>query len=212
LGEGQEGNPTSGAGAGYRELLRGTGLYLSSVMFRKPVLQELGGFNPLLTLGKDLEFVHRIASEEPVVFLRSILNEYRRHSNRRWSESSTSQAQRLIVEQHLLEAESHGRSGDAKAGRIGLANLTSGRSVFALELARKAQQRHDCAGSVLPLFQALIASPRGTLRALGRAMRRDVLHNVRGVEVALDRIRPDWFGRAEDAKSASRTPQSEDDA
>ena len=78
--------------------------------------------------------------------------------------------------------------------------------------ARKEQQRHDYAGSVLPLFQTLIASRRGTVRAFRRAIRRDVLHDVRVVDVALDGIRRNWFGRAEDATSASMTPQSEDDA
>lgn len=179
--------------AEYRDLLRcETVVCLSSAIARKSVLQELGGFNPLLTMGEDLEFVYRVASAVPVVFLNVILSEYRRHANNTWSSSSTSHAQRLILKQHLLEAESHGRTGDAKAARTGLANLISGRSVFALERAQEAKLRGDYAGSVVPLVQAIAASPRGTTRALRRAFQRDILHDARAVDFVVDRIRQGW--------------------
>ena len=162
-------------GPQYRDFLRGdAGVVLSSVMVRASLIRELGGFNPLLRQGEDLDLVYRIAAENVVRFLPDPLTEYRRHGTNTWSKTTTTKEMKLVLKQHVLSAETRGDKEDLTAARIGLANLMSGRAVFAMQ---RAGGKHNLEGRYLEVLiavgEALLSSPRGTLRAASRSIRRE---------------------------------------
>jgi glycosyltransferase involved in cell wall biosynthesis len=166
----------------YQEFLLGDrGVSLSSVMARKRVIHELGGFNPLLPVAEDLDFVWRIAREHSIVFLSDILTEYRRHSSNTWpgyslqsllTQSSGAREARAVLEQHYVAARAVGDAKTMRAARRGRAYLVSGRAAVALERARDAQLRHEHASAAAAFGQALLSSPRGSLRAAWKAVQR----------------------------------------
>jgi glycosyltransferase involved in cell wall biosynthesis len=169
--------------AQYRAVLRGDeGFLLSSVMVRKSLIEELGGFNPLLPLGEDLDLLFRIARESSICFLPEVLTEYRRHRDNTWSETTTTREMKLVLMQHVVAAKAHGDVENLKAARTGLANLMSGRAVFAMHRAREARLRHDYVGAAGAFGQALLSSPRGSLRAAWRSVENDMLggHSIVG--------------------------------
>lgn len=161
-------------GPQYRDFLRGdAGVVLSSVMVRASLIRELGGFNPLLRQGEDLDLVYRIAAENVVRFLPDPLTEYRRHGTNTWSKTTTTKEMKLVLKQHVLSAETRGDKEDLRAARIGLANLMSGRAVFAMQRAREAQLEGRYLEVLIAVGEALLSSPRGTLRAASRSIRRE---------------------------------------
>jgi len=83
--------------AQYRAVLRGDeGFVFTSVMVRKSLIEELSGFNPLLPLGEDLDFIFRIARESTICFLPDVLTEFRRHRDNTWSETTTTRELKLV--------------------------------------------------------------------------------------------------------------------
>jgi glycosyltransferase involved in cell wall biosynthesis len=180
---GEPERPAGAIEAQYRAFLRGDeGFVFVSVMVRKSLIQELGGFNPLLPLGEDLDLVFRIARESKICFLPDVLTEFRRHGDNTWSEATTTREVKLVWMQHVVAAEAHGDAEDLKAARIGLANLMSGRAMFSIHRAREAQLRHDYIGAAIAFGQALFSSPRGSLRVARRSVQREMLggHSIVG--------------------------------
>jgi glycosyltransferase involved in cell wall biosynthesis len=188
---GETRRPVDAKGAQYRAFLRGDeNILLSSVMVRKSLIQELGGFNPLLALGQDVDLVYKIARESNICFLPDVLAEYRRHPNNRWSEATTTREMKLLLTQHVVAAEARGDAEDLRAARAGMANLLSGRAVFSIYRAREAQLRHDYIGAALAFGVALLSSPRGSWRVARRSVQRDVLGGRSIVRFIRSRIKP----------------------
>jgi hypothetical protein len=77
--------------------------------------------------------------------------------------------------QHVLSAEARGNAEDLRAARIGLANLMSGRAVFAMRRAREAQLEGNYLKLLVAFAEAVLSSPRGSLRAASRTIRHDML-------------------------------------
>ncbi len=177
LGETGESESTSEAlAARYRAVLRGDeGFVFTSVMVRKRLIEELGGFNPLLPLGEDLDLIFRIARESTICFLPEVLTEFRRHQDNTWSETTTTRELRLVLMQHVVAAKAHGETETLKAARTGLANLMSGRAIFAMHRAYEARLRGNYIGATVAFGQALLSSPRGSLRAAWRSVEKEML-------------------------------------
>ena len=181
----------------YREYLRGeTAVALSSVMVRKSIIQELGGFNPLLPQGEDLDFVYRIARENGIRFVPDVLTEYRRHGDNTWTESTTTGEMKLVLMQHVFVTKSRGEAENLRAARTGLTNLVSGRATFAMRRAREAQLRHDYVGVAIALAQSFLSSPRGSFRATWKVFRRDILGSRSVMAFIHTRINIPWGGSA----------------
>jgi glycosyltransferase involved in cell wall biosynthesis len=175
-GSGVPTSPVGVEGPQYRDFLRGdAGIVFSSVMVRGSLIRELGGFNPLLPVGEDLDLVYRVASENRIRLLSDALTEYRRHGSNTWSETTTTKEIRLVLMQHVLSAEARGNAEDLRAARIGLANLMSGRAVFAMRRAREAQLEGNYLKLLVAFAEAVLSSPRGSLRAASRTIRHDML-------------------------------------
>jgi glycosyltransferase involved in cell wall biosynthesis len=172
---GEARHPVGARDARYRAFLRGDeGVVFVSVMVRKSLIQELGGFNPLLPLGEDRDLVYRIARESTVCFLPDVLTEFRRHPGNTWSETTTTREMKLVLMQHVVAAQDRGDAEDLRAARAGIASLMSGRAIFSLHRAREAQLRHDYIAAAVAFGLALLSSPRGTLRVARRSVQTQI--------------------------------------
>jgi glycosyltransferase involved in cell wall biosynthesis len=160
----------------YLDFLRTDGrIVISSTMLRKSVLQAVGGFNPLLPIGADLDLLYRVAREGKVRFLPEVLTEYRVHGNNIWFNSSSSAGEeiRLILTQHRLVAQARGETETLEAIRQGSKYVLPGRAQFALQRADDARSRHDYRGAAFSFAQAMAIAPSAVPRVVARALRRD---------------------------------------
>ena len=161
--------------AQYRDFLKGNGvILLSSVMTRRSLLQEVGGFNSVLSFGEDLELIFRIARESTLQFLPQVLAEYRRHGSNVWLDATSGGREiKQILTQHLWSAEAQHRAEDEKAARIGLATSLTGRANSAMFRASEARSRHDRKAQFLALGESFLFSPVVSSRVVLKAMQRE---------------------------------------
>jgi glycosyltransferase involved in cell wall biosynthesis len=166
----------------YLDFLRGDGsILLSSTMIRKKLIQEVGGFNPLLPLSQDLDLLYRIARETSVKFLPAILAEYRRHGANTWSDTSSGGDERkLILRQHRFAAEAHGETEIVRAICHGMTLIPSDRAARAMRHAREARSDRDYVELLRALGKAVLLSPLFTLRSGVRKVQRDVMRHRDG--------------------------------
>jgi alpha-1,3-rhamnosyltransferase len=159
----------------YRDFLRGDGaISLSSTMIRKALIQEVGGFNSLFTIGEDLDLIYRVARESTVNFLPVVLSEYRKHATNTWlGKSLRGSEMKLILGQHLLAAHDHEEADDLKAARIGMAVVLKGRAQLAMLRARELRSQRSYIRLVGALALAICISPLAAPRVLLRAIRRE---------------------------------------
>ena len=161
--------------AQYRDFLRGDGkIFLSSTMIRKSLIQEVGGFNSLLSLGEDLDLLFRIARESRVSFLPVVMAEYRRHGSNVWLDSPIGGREvKMVLTQHMWAAEARGQSEDLRAVKVGMAAVLTGRASSAMFRASEARSRHDRLGQLRGLAESLFFSPIVTMRVVRGAVRRE---------------------------------------
>jgi glycosyltransferase involved in cell wall biosynthesis len=160
----------------YLDFLRTDGrIVISSTMLRKSVLQAVGGFNPLMPLGADLDLLYRVAREGKVRFLPEVLTEYRVHANNIWANSSSSGGEeiKLILAHHRLVAQARGETETLEAIRQGSKYVLPGRAQFALERADDARADHDYKRAAYAFAQAMAIAPRAVPRVVVRALRRE---------------------------------------
>jgi glycosyltransferase involved in cell wall biosynthesis len=158
----------------YRDFLRGDGKILAgSAMFRRDLFQAVGGYNPLLTLGEDLDLFYRMARESTVCFVPETLYEYRLHESNLWLSSNLgSDGFKLTLKQHLVAAKNHGETENEKAIRRGLSLIPSNRVAKVMSRAHEARVRHDRVALLIALTHAFFLSPRFTTRAVLQGMSR----------------------------------------
>jgi GT2 family glycosyltransferase len=166
--------------AQYRDFLKGNGMvFLSSVVARRALIQEVGGFNSTLAIGEDLDLIFRIAREGTVGFLPQVLSEYRRHGNNTWLNATSGGREiKQILTQHLWAAELQNRAEDAKAARTGLATSLTGRAAAAMFRASEARARRDRKTQMLALGESFVFSPIISARVILRAIRREGFKGV----------------------------------
>jgi glycosyltransferase involved in cell wall biosynthesis len=163
----------------YRDFLRDDGkILLSTTMMRRSLFQEVGGFNPLLHLGEDLDLLFRVARESTVSFLPDVLTEYRRHGGNVWLDTPVGGREiKLILTQHIWAAEARKNPEDLKAASIGKSVVLTGRANSAMFRASEARSRHDRIGQLRGLGESLLFSPIVTLRVVLKAFRRERKQN-----------------------------------
>jgi glycosyltransferase involved in cell wall biosynthesis len=125
----------------YRDFLQTKGgIVFSSVMVRKSVFQEVGGFNSVLPMGEDLDFIYKVAREYKLVFLPETLTEYRVHASNSWAGSAESSGEeiKVILAQHRMASEAKGQTGYVKDVQNGLKHVLPSRSQIALSSDRRA--------------------------------------------------------------------------
>jgi glycosyltransferase involved in cell wall biosynthesis len=159
----------------YSDFLRIDGaVVLSSVMTRKSVFQEVGGFNPLMSMGEDLDFIFKVARESLLCFLPEVLIEYRLHGNNAWANGSSKGADiKLILAQHRAAAEARSEMEHLSDIREGYRHILPTRSYFAHLRAQEALTEHRYGPFVLAAAQALVLAPRATVRVAARKVQRE---------------------------------------
>jgi glycosyltransferase involved in cell wall biosynthesis len=160
----------------YLDFLRTDGrIVISSTMLRKSVLQAVGGFNPLMPIGADLDLLYRVAREGKVGFVPEVLTEYRVHGNNIWFNSPASAGEeiKLILSQHRLVAQARGETETLKAIRQGWKYVLPGGAQFALERAAEARSRHSYGEAAYSFARAMAIAPSAVPRVALRAFRRD---------------------------------------
>jgi glycosyltransferase involved in cell wall biosynthesis len=145
----------------YREVLRGDAIIvLSTTMFRRELILELGGFNSLYPMAEDVDLIYRVARECKVVFLPEVLTEYRRHGNNVSTGVSGGSLSKISLRQHLLLARAQGDIETVRAIRIGMARRPTGRAELAILRAQQSRMNKNYAGMFRALLVALLLSPR----------------------------------------------------
>ncbi|MCL1871570.1 MAG: GNAT family N-acetyltransferase [Promicromonosporaceae bacterium] len=106
----------------YADLLRGDAdIVTSTVALRRSVLEEVGGFDPLLRAGEDLELYLRVARRGRLAFLPETLAQYRRHGSNQHSRPRDFQADvESIFGRHLHAALRDHDEEAARAAREGI--------------------------------------------------------------------------------------------
>jgi glycosyltransferase involved in cell wall biosynthesis len=186
----------------YRDFLRDDGeILLSSTMIRKSLIEEVGGFSPLLTLCEDLDLLYKIARESTVRFLPEVLTEYRRHSSNTSPTTAGGAERKMILREHLFAAEARGETENVQAIRQGMSFILAGRTEKAIRYAHEARTRHNYLGMLSALSLALLLSPGLTLRVSLRQTRRDRFGDQSFASFVRNRIR----ARRENGKHVERS-------
>jgi len=161
--------------AQYTDLLRGgTDVLLGSMMVRRSMILELGGFNPLLPVAEDLDLIFRIARVSKTAFLPEVLLEYRQHGDNVWLGTlSDPRELRMIYDLHLWAAERHHEAENIEALKFRLSTLMSGRASLALQKAAWARSNDDLGGRIKYFLLALAAAPRAVTKLTFSSIRRN---------------------------------------
>lgn len=161
----------------YRDFLRDDGaILISTAMIRKTLIEEVGGFSPLLPMAGDLDLLYRIARESTFHFIPEVLTEYRRHESNTWSNPSLGgEVRKAILRQHLFVAKSHDEMENLKSIRRGLSRIPTDRVGALFYRAHQDRVRHDFVAMTLSLAKAFLLAPAFTLKL---SLRRTFRHRT----------------------------------
>jgi glycosyltransferase involved in cell wall biosynthesis len=167
----EDGAPGSLGYAGdvqYVDLLHGdVHILLPTTMMRKSLLEEIGMFDPSLTMGEDLDQIYRVARQSPLGFLPEELTEYRRHgSNASGNELRNAYALLTLLRDYRWQAEAHHRPDVAAAAEVGIASVSRYGATGAVLDARAAWRRHDVPLTMHSIATAVRLSPTEAARDL----------------------------------------------
>jgi len=114
--------PDHGRAAQYVDLLRAQfTVLMSTVTVRRSVLESIGGFDPLLVTGGDLDFILRVAHASSLAFVPRVITHYRRHGGNASGDPWTSQWDiDPILRKHRRWARRQGRRDLEEAATEGL--------------------------------------------------------------------------------------------
>lgn len=134
--------PEHGRAAQYVDLLRARfSVLMSTVTVRRSVFGSVGGFDPLLITGGDLDFILRVAQVSGLAFVPRVITHYRRHGGNASGDPWTSQWDiDPILRKHRRWARRQGRRDLEEAATEGLRfnRYTNARSAYdAARFARK---------------------------------------------------------------------------
>ena len=127
------GSPTT-----YLDMLRGSFLYMTSLMVRRQRAIIAGGFDTLMDVGEDVDFYLRLAKDHELVYVPEVLTLYRLHGDNTKTDALTSQRViNPILRSHQRWALEHGRAEAVTAAGKG---ARSNRRINALAAARGAAE------------------------------------------------------------------------
>jgi glycosyltransferase involved in cell wall biosynthesis len=113
---------------------------LSTLLVRRSLVAEAGGFDPALTTGEDIDFFLRTAMRTTVGFVPHTVTDYRRHG----SNTSTGVWDIYpILQKHRRWAQDQGRSDLVDAVDLGLRRIRRNASRAAFDEGRAARRRGD---------------------------------------------------------------------
>jgi glycosyltransferase involved in cell wall biosynthesis len=140
----------------YRDML---GLHfplLSTVTVRRSAFQDVGGFDPSLTTGEDIELFLRMAMQGPVAFVPEVVSDYRRHSS---NTATGAWDVYPILQKHRRWAESAGRPDLVRAVDLGLRRNRRNAALAAYNGARAARKQGEVVAVLYQLCLSLWRDP-----------------------------------------------------
>jgi glycosyltransferase involved in cell wall biosynthesis len=112
--------PPQGGERTYLDLLRASFVYMTSLMVRRQPALIAGGFDTLMTVGEDIDFVLRLAKDYDLVYVPEVLTLYRRHpANTKTSPLISQRVIDPILRAHQRWALEHGWTEAAEAAARG---------------------------------------------------------------------------------------------
>jgi glycosyltransferase involved in cell wall biosynthesis len=140
----------------YQEMLALEFPLLSSVMVRRDHFHEVGGFDPALTTGEDIEFFLRSAMRTDVTFVPEVITSYRRHG----SNTATGVWDIYpVLQRHRRWAELSERPELVAAADLGLRRNRRNAARAAFDEARSARRRGDTVQVARGLVVSLTRDP-----------------------------------------------------
>ena len=135
----------------YREMLALEFPLLSSVIVRRAHFHEVGGFDPALTTGEDIEFFLRSAMRTHLTFVPEVITSYRRHG----SNTATGVWDIYpVLQRHRRWAELSERPELVAAADLGLRRNRRNAARAAFDEARSARRR----GATVQVARDLVVS------------------------------------------------------
>ncbi|MGD0394365.1 MAG: glycosyltransferase [Acidimicrobiales bacterium] len=133
---------------------------LSSMMVRRSVFWEVGGFDPALVTGEDVDLALRIAMQRDVVFVPEVLTYYRVHDSNTTNTVSELWDTYPLIQRHRRWAEHAGRSDLVEAADSGLHEIRHNASNFAFHNARDARRRGNLPEAARQMALSFLRDPR----------------------------------------------------
>jgi glycosyltransferase involved in cell wall biosynthesis len=133
---------------------------LSSVMVRRSVFWEVGGFDPALVTGEDVDFALRIAMQSDVVFLPEVLTYYRAHDSNTTNTVAGIWDTYPVIQRHRRWAERAGRFDLVQAADFGLHEIRHNASNLAFHNARDARRHGNLPEAARQLALSFLRDPR----------------------------------------------------
>jgi GT2 family glycosyltransferase len=150
----------------YRELLKGCGIFASSVMVRRSSALKVGLSDPFLTLSQDYDLWLKIACFYKIARVPTVEALYRRHSNNRSHNYGVTHGISVdILQKHIRHARLRGDMDSVRAAQFGIRSITHTYGCKAFDQARQAMQKGGT--DFAPhLWWAARRSPHFVLRSL----------------------------------------------
>jgi GT2 family glycosyltransferase len=130
------------------------------MMVRRSVFWEVGGFDPALVTGEDVDLALRIAMQRDVVFVPEVLTYYRVHDSNTTNTVSELWDTYPLIQRHRRWAEHAGRSDLVEAADSGLHEIRHNASNFAFHNARDARRRGNLPEAARQMALSFLRDPR----------------------------------------------------
>ena len=150
----------------YRELLKGCGVFASSVMVRRACVLEAGLFDPLIPFTQDYDLWLTIACFYPIARVPTVEALYRRHSsNMSHNYAAIRDVSVDILQKHIRFARLRNDQAAVRAAQSGIRNITHTYSSQAFDQARQSLKKGGTRFAP-HLWWAATHSPRFVARSL----------------------------------------------
>jgi glycosyltransferase involved in cell wall biosynthesis len=151
----------SGREARYTDFLRGRfAVLMSTTMVRRSVLEAVGGFDPLLVTGQDIDFILRVAQASDLAFIPEVITYYRRHGGNASGDPWTAQWDvDPILRKHRRWARRQDRRDLESAATAGLRHIRFVNAHIAYDEARAARKEGDYGALTRSAVRSLAINP-----------------------------------------------------
>jgi glycosyltransferase involved in cell wall biosynthesis len=159
----------------YLKMLEQAGdILMSSVLIRRRIVNVVGGFDPLLTVAQDLDFLYKVIRLYPAIFLPDVLVKYRRHDTNASGLPSDADPVLRILRAHRRLGRRQGRPDIVRAATVGMRVTRNWYAEVAIESAFQALKDGEYVSAVRMATNSLILGPAFSLRWISHKLARRV--------------------------------------
>ena len=157
-----------------RLLERPGGILMSSVLVRRRIINIVGGFDPLLPVGADLDFLLKVIRLYTAIFLPDVLVKYRRHDTNASGNPSDADPVLRILRAHRRLGCRQGRPDIVRAATVGMRLTRNWYAQVAMESAFQARKDGEYVSAVRMAANSLSLGPVSSLRWISHILARRV--------------------------------------